>query len=175
MYIHIETVTECSESEIRAAFPNTSFPVPFSPPEGYAVLFDSPQPTHDPITQMVRKTTPVLTDKGHWEQAWEVIDLDAEVIAANQAAKVIADREAAKAARAIAVENIRVTTAAGHTYQGDEVSQARMDRAITVLSSGFAPTCPWVLADNTAIQADVAELTEALALAGQAQAALWVI
>ena len=175
MYIHIETVTECSESEIRAAFPNTSFPVPFSPPEGYAVLFASPQPTHDPITQTVRKTTPVLTDKGHWEQTWEVTALDAEAIAANQAAKAVADREAAKKAREVAVNNIKVTTQAGNTFDGDETSQTRMARAITVLSTGFAASVPWVLADNTVIQADIAELTEALALAGAAQAAIWVI
>ena len=84
-------------------------------------------------------------------------------------------REEAKAARAAAVDNIKVTTAAGNTFDGDETSQARMSRAIMVLSTGFAQTVPWVLADNTVIQATAAELTEALALAGQAQAALWVL
>ena len=84
-------------------------------------------------------------------------------------------REIAKAARAIAVENIKVTTASGNTFDGDETSQTRMSRAILVLSTGAAASVPWVLADNTVIQADIAELTEALALAGAAQAALWVI
>lgn len=84
-------------------------------------------------------------------------------------------REEAKWERQIAVNNIKVTTAAGNTFDGDETSQTRMSRAILVLSTGYAPTVPWVLADNTVIQADVAELTEALARAGQAQAALWVI
>lgn len=84
-------------------------------------------------------------------------------------------REQAKAERAKAVENIRVTTAAGNTFDGDEVSQGRMARAIIALSAGAAPTVTWVLADNTVIQATAAELTEALALAGAAQAALWVI
>lgn len=84
-------------------------------------------------------------------------------------------REQAKAARQQAVERIKVTTAAGNTFDGDEVSQTRMDRAITVLSTGYAATVPWVLADNTVIQADIAELTEALAKAGAAQAALWVL
>jgi len=50
-----------------------------------------------------------------------------------------------------------------------------MSRAIVVLSTGLAPTVNWVLADNTVIQATAAELTEALALAGAAQAALWVL
>ena len=84
-------------------------------------------------------------------------------------------REIAKAARAVAVANIKVTTAAGNTFDGDETSQARMSRAILVLSTGAAATVPWVLAGNTVIQADIAELTEALALAGAEQARLWVL
>lgn len=84
-------------------------------------------------------------------------------------------REQAKAARQIAVDNIKVTTAAGHTFDGDETSQARMSRAILVLSTGAAASVPWVLADNTVIQASAAELTEALALAGAEQARLWVL
>ena len=192
MYLNTSTVTKCTESEIRAAFPNTSFPVPFVAPEGYAVLFASPQPAHDPITQAVRETTPVLTDKGHWEQTWEVVprfaeytddegvthtvaEQEAAAIAADAEAKAAAAREAAKAARQTAVDNIKVTTQAGNTFDGDETSQTRMSRAILVLSTGAAASVPWVLADNTVIQADISELTEALALAGAEQARLWVL
>ena len=173
MYLNITTLQRTSESEIRSAFPNTSFPQPFSPPEGYTVLFATPQPTHDPITQMVREATSVLTDKGHWEQLWEVVALDAETVTANQLAKAERDRESFKAARATAVDNIKVTTAAGNTFDGDETSQTRMSRAILVLSTGAAASVPWVLANNTVIQATAAELTEALALAGAEQAQLW--
>jgi saccharopine dehydrogenase-like NADP-dependent oxidoreductase len=84
-------------------------------------------------------------------------------------------RDIAKAARQAAVNAITVTTAAGHTYQGDETSQGRMARAIIALNTGLAPSVTWVLADNSVIQATAAELTEALVLAGQAQAAIWVI
>lgn len=84
-------------------------------------------------------------------------------------------REEAKAARTAAVEAIAVTTQAGNTFDGDETSQTRMSRAILVLSTGAAASVPWVLADNTVIQADIAELTEALALAGAEQARLWVL
>jgi hypothetical protein len=84
-------------------------------------------------------------------------------------------REQLKDQRAAAVEAITVTTAAGHTYQGDETSQGRMARAIIALNTGLAPSVTWVLADNSVIQATAAELTEALVLAGQAQAAIWVI
>jgi len=86
-----------------------------------------------------------------------------------------AEREAAKAAREAAVAAIKVTTAAGNTFDGDEVSQGRMSRAIIALSTGLAPSVNWVLADNSVIQATAAELTEALVLAGQAQAAIWVL
>lgn len=84
-------------------------------------------------------------------------------------------REKAKEARAAAVAAIKVTTAAGNTFDGDETSQTRMARAILALESTGTPSITWVLADNSVIQATAAELTEALALAGAAQAALWVI
>jgi hypothetical protein len=50
-----------------------------------------------------------------------------------------------------------------------------MSRAIIALGTGLAPSVNWVLADNSVINATGAELTEALVLAGQAQAAIWVI
>ena len=84
-------------------------------------------------------------------------------------------RAAAKIARALAVEAIKVTTQAGNTFDGDEVSQGRMSRAIIALSTGLAPSVTWVLADNSTIEATSAELTEALVLAGMAQASIWVI
>jgi len=88
MYIHIATLQRVSEQEIRAAFPNTSFPSQFSPPEGYAALFQSPTPTYDPITQGYREVTPTqINDK--WYQAFEVYSLEPEVIAANQQAAAL--------------------------------------------------------------------------------------
>ena len=84
-------------------------------------------------------------------------------------------RESAKATRASAVEAITVTTAAGNTFDGDETSQTRMVRAIVALQATGTPSVNWVLANNTAIQATAAELVEALALSGAAQAAVWVI
>lgn len=80
-----------------------------------------------------------------------------------------------KAQRADQVEAIKVTTQAGHTFDGDEISQGRMARAILALdSSAPGATVNWVLADNSVIDASHAELREALALAGSAQAAIWV-
>lgn len=85
------------------------------------------------------------------------------------------EREKAKKARAGAVNSIVVTTRAGNQFDGDEVSQGRMARAIIALQATGTPSVNWVLHDNSVIQATVAELTEALALAGAAQASIWVI
>jgi len=85
------------------------------------------------------------------------------------------DRSTLKHSRAIAVNEIKITTQAGNTFDGDEVSQGRMARAIIALQSTGTPTVNWVLSDNTVIQATSTELVEALALAGAAQAAIWVI
>lgn len=84
-------------------------------------------------------------------------------------------REAAKAQRTAQVEQIKVTTQAGNVFDGDEVSQGRMARAIIALQATGTPTTLWVLADNSVIQATAVELTEAMVLAGMAQAAIWVI
>lgn len=84
-------------------------------------------------------------------------------------------REEWKAQRSALVEAIKVTTQAGNTYDGDEISQGRMARAIIALdSSAPGATVNWVLADNSVIDASPAELREALALSGSAQAAIWV-
>ena len=107
---------------------------------------------------------------------WTIVDqtrYDELVLDAKKTA-----RSAAKAARAAAVEAITVTTSAGHTFNGDETSQTRMARAILALNAQPqtpVPTVVWVLADNTPAAVTAAELTEALALSGAAQAAVWVI
>lgn len=90
----------------------------------------------------------------------------------SEAEKLEIERENFKAERARAVQQIKVTTSAGNTFDGDETSQSRMARAILALPDGA--TVPWVLHDNSVIEATAAELREALALAGTEQARLWV-
>ena len=79
----------------------------------------------------------------------------------------------AKAARAAEVAAIKVTTQSGKTFDGDEVSQDRMVRAIVGLQAIGQTQILWVLASNVPTVVTVAELVEALALAGAAQAAVW--
>lgn len=94
-----------------------------------------------------------------------------EAFALGAQAKRTFDKEV----REINVSKIKVTTQAGNIFDGDEVSQGRMARAIIALQATGTPSVTWILADNTVIQASVAELGEALALAGAAQASMWVV
>lgn len=80
-----------------------------------------------------------------------------------------------KAQRDQLVAAITVTTTQGHTFDGDEISQNRLARAIVGLQ--FQPegsTVPWVLTDNSVIDAGLNELQEALTLAALRQTELWV-
>lgn len=81
-------------------------------------------------------------------------------------------RAAFKASREEQVAAIKVVTLAGNEFDGDEVSQGRMARAVASMDD--TDTVLWVLANNTPIMATKAELKEALKLAGAAQAAIWV-
>lgn len=86
-YINLETKQVSTEHEIRSAHPNTSFATPFSP-DGYAVVFDVPQPVYDKYSETVQQGLPVLTSKGHWEQTWSIIQLEGDQLTDAQAQKV---------------------------------------------------------------------------------------
>jgi hypothetical protein len=105
----------------------------------------------------------------------EITDAEADVLRAPPPPTPEQLREQAKAARAAAVAAIDVTVTSGKTFDGDEDSQTRMARAILGMQAAAVPTITWTLADNTIAEVTVAELTEALILAGQQQAALWPI
>lgn len=84
-YINTETLEyPLSEADIRRAFPNTSFPTPFQPPEGYAPVLESPTPTYNSLTQGYRELTPAEDSLGNWMRVYEVYDLDAEQIQYNK-------------------------------------------------------------------------------------------
>lgn len=104
------------------------------------------------------------------------IDWSGMITAEQQAeADALAARAAWKARRAEAVRNIKVTTASGRVFDGDETSQARMARGILGLQAeGEGATVTWVLANNEAVTVTADELAEALKLAGAEQARLWV-
>lgn len=80
-----------------------------------------------------------------------------------------------KAERTKAVKSITVMTASGRVFDGDELSQGRMARAILALQATPNIThTPWMMANNQPANVTAQELTEALALAGIRQTELWI-
>lgn len=87
-----------------------------------------------------------------------------------------AELQEAKSERATTVGRLTVTVN-GKVFDADETSQNRMSRVVAgaqALGVDLETTTQiWVLADNTIAQPTVAELAQALKLAGEAQTALW--
>lgn len=75
-----------THAEIRAAFPNISFPSVMSEAAiqstGLIPLTTTVPPTHDAATQAVEETAPVQID-GVWTQQWTVRDLTPEELKAR--------------------------------------------------------------------------------------------
>ena len=129
----------------------------------------TPTPDYNPATHTVREVAPV-----DGVQCWEVCALSHEQVEDNQRAADAAAHEQKKATREEVVARIRVTTASGKTFDGDETSQTRMARAVVALQAAGQAETLWVLADNTPATVTLADLAEALALAGAEQTRLWV-
>ena len=129
----------------------------------------TPTPDYNPATHTVHEVAPV-----DGVQRWEVCALSPEQVEDNQRAADAAAHEQKKATREEVVARIRVTTASGKTFDGDETSQTRMARAVVALQAAGQAETVWVLADNTPTAVTLDELAEALALAGAEQTRLWV-
>ena len=111
-----------------------------------------------------------IEDMGDW---YEVVAIP-EPTPEEQAEQALAQ---AKAERADAVSRITVTVD-GMVFDGDETSQDRMARAITMFNSNNLPAdykTDWVLADNTIAKVTVTQLSQALLLAGNEQTSLWTV
>ncbi|WP_313240363.1 DUF4376 domain-containing protein [Stutzerimonas kunmingensis] len=108
-------------------------------------------------------------------EGWHWFDTLDEAMAALKSEPELTPRELWKLERDKAVAAIKVTTAAGNTFDGDETSQARMARKIAVLqATGPGATADWVLADNSVATLGAQELQEALALASAEQDRIWL-
>lgn len=105
-YINLATQQLCTASEIRAAHPNTSFATPFSP-DGYAVVHWAGQPDYDKYSQTIQLGAPVEALPNHWEQTWDIIQLDGDALIDAQAQKV--EDEKAKIKADIAALEEKVT------------------------------------------------------------------
>jgi len=95
-YINLATNQLCTESEIRAAHPNTSFATPFNP-DGYAVVHWAGQPDYDKYTQTIQLGEPVEALPNHWEQTWNIIQLEGDQLIDAQAQKVEDEKAKIKA------------------------------------------------------------------------------
>ena len=163
-------------SDIRAAFPNVLFPAELSDDDIAAVgvlpLVVS-APAYDPLSESAIELAPEKVD-GAWTQRWQIVALSPEAVAENQAQAAADALDAAKAARHAQVDRIKVTTVSGKEFDGDEISQTRMARAILAMESAGVTETQWVLATNIPTIVTLEELKEALVLSGEAQTAIWM-
>lgn len=161
---------------------NSTFEVPPEKEDGYVIIFENDHwvKKHD-----YKGKTYYVTADGYYGSPKEMKDygdlpdgcsFDRPPMTTEEQAK--ADLEAAKAERATQVGRLTVTVN-GKVFDADETSQNRMSRVVAgaqALGVDLETTTQiWVLADNTIAQPTVAELAQALKLAGEAQTALWTI
>lgn len=84
---YINTITgeyPVSEAAIRAEYPNTSFAANFVPPQPYAAVQEALLPEYARLREYLKEGIPVKVDET-WYRDWQVLPLDPEVIAANEA------------------------------------------------------------------------------------------
>lgn len=119
----------------------------------------------------------------HIEDKGDYYELVGDPIPPEPTPEEIAEREKAEALaqakreRAEAVSRLTVTVD-GMVFDADETSQNRMSRVVAgaqALGIDQSTTQVWVLADNTVATPTVAQLAQALKLAGEAQTALWTV
>lgn len=174
MYINIKTLQyPLTERDIRHNNPNVSYPSPFNPGEDYAVVFLTPQPPHNPVTQIVRATQPVLTSKGTWEQRWEIVSKFHEYTDEQGVIHTVAEQEIDAIAEdlnnkrqvkweAIKAERDRRTQQGGYSasskwFHSDTFSRSQQ-LGLVMLGNNIPAGLMWKTMDGTFI-----EMTPALA------------
>ena len=136
-YINLVTQQLCTESEIRAAHPNTSFATPFAP-DGYAVVHDAGQPDYDKYTQTIQLGAPVEALPNHWEQTWSIIQLEGEQLIEAQAQKVEDEKAKIKADIAALEEKVTPRRTREAILGIDNGWLANQEAAITLLRQQLA-------------------------------------
>ena len=143
--------------EIVALNPETSFPVPFEPCDGYASVQFGTMPAHDPATQRVVEVAPV-EEGGKWRQSFEVVQLTHEELAQRAAAAVSA-LDAARASKnadinaARQAANFSTFTHGGKAFACDQLSRSDIDgtNGYVALYGALPADWPggWKAVDNT--------------------------
>lgn len=157
-----ENRTFTLHSEIRAAFPNTSFPINLTDEmlNGFGVYpVTQITPIFDLITHAAQEIAPELVN-GNYEQRWSIVALPSEQVAANIEAKKVQMVSAVNARRDAAEE-------AGFTYMGkpfdsDSRSVQRINTAVQAAQVALAAAAPfeleWMCADNTTVTLDAQQM-----------------
>lgn len=150
------------EADFRRRFQDVSFPAVIDEqtelPEGYFLITSSAVPEYDWLRSNLVEAEPVFQN-GKYVQQWVVTPKSQEELDT-------------KAIRQDEVNKLVVTTSTGKTFDGDEVAQNRMARAVVAMEAG--EETQWILADNTVVMVTREELREALRLAGSEQTPIWV-
>jgi hypothetical protein len=145
-YLHLASGRwPLSKKDIISENPQTSYPASFPVPDGYALVFPAPAPTVDPITQIAREIAPVLTQLGTYQQAYEVVELDAETVAANRATTQTAKWGAIKQTR-----DLRKTGGVnvdGKWFHSD--AESRIQQLGLVMMGANVPSVQWKTMDGT--------------------------
>ena len=159
---------------------NSTFEAPPEKEDGYVILFENGHwvEKHD-----YKGKTYYVTAHGYYGSPKEMKEygdlpdgcsFERPPMTAEE--QVQANLDAAKAERATKVGALTVTVD-GMVFDADETSQNRMSRVVAgaqALGVDLNTTTQiWVLADNTVATPTVAQLAQALKLAGEAQTALW--
>lgn len=149
-----------SEAEIRALFTQTSFGTPFVAPEPYVWVFPTPAPPYSSVTHSVREVAPELTQLGHYEQRWEVVELQPSTAAANLEMLRLRTKALFNAERDRREE-------AGFGYLGkvfdsDSRSVQRITVSVQAAQAALAVGAPfsveWTTQDNSKIILDAAQM-----------------
>ena len=161
---------------------NSTFEAPPEKEDGYVIIFENGHwvKKHD-----YKGKTYYVTADGYYGSPKEMKDygdlpegcsFDRPPMTAEEQAQ--ADLDSAKATRATKVDALTVTVD-GMVFDADETSQNRMSRVVAgaqALGVDLNTTTQiWVLADNTVATPTVAQLAQALKLAGQKQSELWIV
>lgn len=140
-YINLTTMRyPMSERDIREEMPNTSFPLPFPCPDGYAVVFPSPIPAYDTVVQMPRVVAPQEID-GQWYQQWEVVPRFVEYTDADGVTRTVAEQEAAAIAEAAAEQEKALIAsydaALGRLFDAKASERTYRDRYTCAIRAGY--------------------------------------
>jgi len=67
------------EGQIKLRFSDTSFCIPFEPPDGYVLVQDTPRPETGPL-EVAEEGAPAL-EEGAWKRTWVVSSASPELVA----------------------------------------------------------------------------------------------